>query len=325
MHSDEPEFLAIREVFEGGVEDGEAAGWAEQFGDDVRAAWAACPRGGWLLRLASAAGVDARSFARAGLSAAEAALDLAPDARALVALELQTLLAWTEGRASDDQAEQAVARANLLANTMAGMQGDPPSPAQDERLRRSLAVRSLARSAEGRGVWPTAADLARSVAQLTAEANLNDFERECATRIRRVISPDELAERIARPPRQPPPEPCYVEVRFAAPEQWQRLRQVWDLAAAMKRAGDLDSDAGIWTVHAQGEQLDAMRDAIDHLASGEYEMLPAALLDPSTGRLPFDPWAFPYGGVDCMRWLAGAFGCEVVACDDGTGRQAGLR
>jgi hypothetical protein len=87
------------------------------------------------------------------------------------------------------------------------------------------------------------------------------------------------------------------------------------------RAGDLDSDAVVWTEHADGAQLQAVRDAIDILACGEYEMLPAALIDPSTGHLPFEPWAFRYGGVACMTWLADAFGCEVIACDDGTGRQ----
>jgi hypothetical protein len=324
MQNDEREFLAVRELFEGSAPDQEAQGWAAQFGDDVRAAWAACPRGGWLLRLAAASRVDARSFARAGLSAAEAALDLVPDARALVSAELETLIAWTEGRVSDDQAAQAAARAARVASAIAGAQGDPPSPARDERRSRSLAVRSVARSAEGRGVWPTAADLARSAVRLTA-SGLDDFERECAARIRRAISIDQVAERIARPPRPPPREPCYVEVRFASPEQWQRLARVWDLAAAMKRAGDLDSDAAMWTEHADGEQLEAVRDAIYILASGEYEMLPAARVDLSTGRLPFDPWSFPYGGVDCMTWLAAAFACEVIACDDGSGRQEGPR
>jgi hypothetical protein len=259
----------------------------------------------------------------AGLLAASAALDLAPEALVVVSSDLKILLAWTDGIASEGEARAAASHANVEASRIAGLQGDPPSPKRDERRRRSLAMRSLARSAEGLNVWPTAADLARSVAKDTPGVSLDDFDRECATRIRSVIAADCLPQNLERPPTPLPPKPCYVEVRFAALEQWDALRQVWDLAGSMKTSEELDSDAAVWAKYAQGQRLDLVRDAINSLSNGEYQMIPAVLLDQSTGRLLFDPWAFPYGGVACMCWLAEAFDCEVVAHDDGTGRHAG--
>jgi hypothetical protein len=240
-----------------------------------------------------------------------------------VSSDLKTLLAWTEGRASDAEARKAASHAHLEASRIAGRQGDPPSPERDERRRRSLAMRSLARSAEGLNVWPTAADLARGVATGTPTVRLEDFDRECAARIRSVISAECLPQNLARPPTPPPPEPCYVEVRFATPKQWEVLKQIWDLAGSTKSSETLDADAEVWAKHAHGKQLETVRDAIYSLSNGEYDMKPAALLDPSTGRLLFEPWAFPYGGVACMCWLAESFGCEVLAHDDGTGRHAG--
>lgn len=324
--ADDPPDLEVHELFAAyGDEPEEEASqrWARPFGADLRAAWAECPRGGWLLRLASRARVDEKLYARAGLMVASAALDLAPEALAVVSSDLETLLAWTEGRAGDDEARRAASHANREASRIAGLQGDPPTPWRDERRRRSQAMRSLARSAEGGNVWPSAADLARGVAKATAGVRLDDFDRECVARIRRVISSEALPRNLARPPTPPPPEPCYVEVRFAAPGQWEALKRAWDLAASMKGNETLDADAGVWAEHAQGERLDTIRQAICSLTSGEYEMMPAVLIDPATGRLPFDPWAFPYGGVACMCWLAEAFGCEVLAHDDGTGRRGG--
>jgi hypothetical protein len=218
-------------------------------------------------------------------------LDLIPELRAIVASGVDLV---------------------VEASRIAGLQGDPPGPERDERWRRNLALRCLDRPWDT--AWPSSVDRARGVAKATPGVDLEDFDRECAQRIRSVIPAKRLPRALVRPPTAPAPPPAYVEIRFAAPERWEALAKMWDQIGSMKRSGTLDPDAAIWGAH---------RDAVHFIGSGDYDMLPASRLDESTGRLLFVPWGFPYGGIAWMCSLAEAFGCEVVAHDEGAGRRAG--
>jgi hypothetical protein len=52
---------------------------------------------------------------------------------------------------------------------------------------------------------------------------------------------------------------------------------------------------------------------------GEYELVACRMVSPKLARLEFDPFAFPYGGTECMKMLIEAFGFQITGEDDGTG------
>jgi hypothetical protein len=70
--------------------------WARPFGADVGALWQACPRGDWLLALATRLRAPARSLVLAACGCAEAALDHVPPEHAEVGDRLAELRAWAE-------------------------------------------------------------------------------------------------------------------------------------------------------------------------------------------------------------------------------------
>jgi len=70
--------------------------WAQRFGDDVGALWRACPRGDWLLALATRLRAPARTLVLAACGCAEAALDHVPPEHTEVADRLAELRAWAE-------------------------------------------------------------------------------------------------------------------------------------------------------------------------------------------------------------------------------------
>ncbi len=320
-------FNPVAFLFEHGVADPElATAWAEPFGTDLRAAWWACPRAGWLLRIAAASGVEARAYARASLVVARRVVALVPEVREVIGEDLRVLEAWADGRASDEAARAAMQHAGREASRCAGRQGDPPGPERDERLARSLAMRAVERAAESalgritaRYVSPTAADLGRSVVRLRG-LDLDEHERGCVEAIRAVLPAEAIAEGM---PRRPVviPEPCYVEVRFDDPEAWRLLAALWTEAMECKHADALNAEDERWQALAPAGRVTEVRNALGCIASGEYDLIAPIRLDEHTGRLRFEPPAFPYGGVAPMEWLAGACGARVVAVDDGGGRQ----
>jgi hypothetical protein len=84
--------------------------WAEPFGDDASALWAACPRGDWLLGIAARAGVEPRLVARAAAEVLVLARDHLPhdDALARAALESVVRGARGEGPGLDEAALRAL-------------------------------------------------------------------------------------------------------------------------------------------------------------------------------------------------------------------------
>lgn len=70
--------------------------WARPFGADVGALWRACPRGDWLLALATRLRAPTRTLVLAACGCAEAALDHVPPEHAEVGDRLGELRAWAE-------------------------------------------------------------------------------------------------------------------------------------------------------------------------------------------------------------------------------------
>lgn len=320
-------FRAVRELFESSVDDPELAqAWASAHGTDLRGAWSDCPRAGWLLRLAAAGAVDPKLYVRAGLWSARWACDLAPGALEPVEDALAMLGSWCEGLTSEADARAAMEHAGMEASRIAGLQSDPPGPERDEQRSRSLAMRAVGRAAEtalgripSRYVWPTAADLARSVARMRA-VDLDEHERRSTKAIRGIIPVEALCMGAPRPP-VVVAQPCYVELRITDPERWRSLAALWKEVGRRKAEDGLDPDDERWATMAPEGRLQDVCDALYSIASAEYEVLSAIELEPGIGRLRFDPWAHPYGGVEPIEWLVHAFGGWVVAMDDGTGRR----
>lgn len=62
---------------EGASED--IAGWAEPFGEDVSALWAACPRGDWLLAIAARLKIGGAPITTAAIEVGRLALEVLPE------------------------------------------------------------------------------------------------------------------------------------------------------------------------------------------------------------------------------------------------------
>ncbi len=98
-----------------------------------RRLWTECPRGDWLLGIASRLGVDHRMLVTAAIACAKTALEPSdPDTRAAREL-LDVAQRWTQGDASTDDVGAAT-KVLEEASTRA------PSPAVDAALRAALAV-----------------------------------------------------------------------------------------------------------------------------------------------------------------------------------------
>jgi hypothetical protein len=88
--------------------------WAEAYGGDVVALWQACPRGDWLLALASRLRAPGRLLVLAACRCAEGALDHLPPEQAAVGECLEAIGAWAQGSAPPLGVEQLEAmRAQL--------------------------------------------------------------------------------------------------------------------------------------------------------------------------------------------------------------------
>jgi hypothetical protein len=58
---------------------------------------------------------------------------------------------------------------------------------------------------------------------------------------------------------------------------------------------------------------------IEAFKDGEYELIACNQIGPGIGRLEFNAFAYPYGGVGCMVALIESFGFKITTIDDGTG------
>lgn len=55
---------------------------------------------------------------------------------------------------------------------------------------------------------------------------------------------------------------------------------------------------------------------IESFKDGEYELLSCEMISDETARINYNPFAFPYGGTDCMKALIEAFGFEVTGISE---------
>jgi hypothetical protein len=54
----------------------------------------------------------------------------------------------------------------------------------------------------------------------------------------------------------------------------------------------------------------ALEDILDCVLQGEYTLV-GVTFDGRTGRLIYEPWAYPFGGTDALKALVETFGLEV--------------
>jgi len=54
----------------------------------------------------------------------------------------------------------------------------------------------------------------------------------------------------------------------------------------------------------------ALEDILDCVLEGEYTLV-AVTFDGRSGRLIYEPWAYPFGGTDALKALVETFGLEV--------------
>jgi hypothetical protein len=62
---------------------------------------------------------------------------------------------------------------------------------------------------------------------------------------------------------------------------------------------------------------------IDAIVNAEYELLGVTDVGSGQARVEFDPYSYPYGGLDSLRALVRAFGHTITGYDDGTGYHDG--
>jgi hypothetical protein len=51
---------------------------------------------------------------------------------------------------------------------------------------------------------------------------------------------------------------------------------------------------------------------INSIKSGDYELTSCTQIDNNTGRIEFEPFGWPYGGVGCLHMLIKAFEGVVI-------------
>jgi hypothetical protein len=86
---------------------------------DLATAWAACPRGAWLLWLAARAGVDRRVVVLAACDCAEPALRHIPAEEPRPAEALRIARAWARGEATPEEVQRAAYAAACYAASAA--------------------------------------------------------------------------------------------------------------------------------------------------------------------------------------------------------------
>lgn len=62
----------------------------------------------------------------------------------------------------------------------------------------------------------------------------------------------------------------------------------------------------------------SLPDMIFAFQNGEYELVACRMITSRQARLEFFPFAFPYGGTECMKVLIEAFGFQITGENNGT-------
>lgn len=163
-------------------------------GRDLRATWAECSRGDWLLRLAIDAGVDQRLIVRAAGTCAHLALSAVPADELRPLRCLRVLEAWCDGNADAGMVREAKLEADRARMAFAAAHNRNPAAALAcaavvcaASLVRPLSVREQLATADGvtSGAWAAFGD-PNNPARAAVKA-------ECA-RIIRCLIPVEAVE-----------------------------------------------------------------------------------------------------------------------------------
>ncbi|WP_052675881.1 hypothetical protein [Paenibacillus sp. IHBB 10380] len=149
-------------------------------------------------------------------------------------------------------------------------------------------------------------------------------------------------------------EYCYVEFKVKNEEKLNRLKLIFEVIKEDKNNEVQDTD-GKWIKLFSDTELDEfwwpneqeyeetrknlgnvyikvvsindnkqedwdIYSMFEAIKDGEYELIGIRKISNSTYRLEFNPFAYPFGGIDSIRKLISCIGHSVVAVDDGTGR-----
>ncbi|MFW5925877.1 MAG: hypothetical protein ACOCV4_06900 [Myxococcota bacterium] len=154
---------------------------------DWRQLWDTCPRGDWLLAIASRAGADHRAVVRAACDCARLALEHAPDGEPAVLEAIETAESWAARPATDPTASGAPCEAAAeAAEAAAALASDPAAQAA------MVAAAAAARSTADPGVAATAAASAAQAAVFDAGecammAALGYAQQQCVARVRAAL------------------------------------------------------------------------------------------------------------------------------------------
>ena len=146
----------------------EAQEWADARADEsAYDLWRSCPRGDWLLWLATEAGVDRRQITLAACACARLVLDLVPDGEERPRLAIEAAEGWARGEVLIEAVESANADAYAAASAAAA------------------AYANAAAAATAAAASATAATAAYASASASARA---DMRERTAREVRRVIA-----------------------------------------------------------------------------------------------------------------------------------------
>lgn len=56
---------------------------------------------------------------------------------------------------------------------------------------------------------------------------------------------------------------------------------------------------------------------LDAIASAEYTLISCERIAQNRGKFEYDPWAFPYGSADALRFLLHIFDCDIIEEETG--------
>ena len=154
--------------------------WARAFGEDWERAWHECPRGDWLLAMASRVGVERTALVLAAAACASSALDCLPESEQRPRNAVETAIRWARGEAEIDELRRAAAEAE---------QAEVPDPAVAVAIASAHAAASAADLPEHAAA--AAANAAQAallgVADCAMLSALSHAQQSCADRVREQI------------------------------------------------------------------------------------------------------------------------------------------
>ena len=113
------ELMTLIEILEKHGACAEAKEWAKDRDSNLYNAWRACPRGDWLLWMASKLGIDRKLIVAAACDCAEEALKYVPDGEDRPANAIRVTRAWLDGNSSIYEVDEARRAAYAAANAAA--------------------------------------------------------------------------------------------------------------------------------------------------------------------------------------------------------------